>query len=419
MEAHLQSRTLWAERHVEEFLSLPLVSEFVFRSPQTLDGSQREVADFLVTCDAHGILISQKCQEDPTSRSAEKLEGWAGKRARKGVSQLIGALRTGSGRPMWCEHPRRGRVDFPTGLPQIAHGVVLIEVFEPVALRQGDEFPLEFNGIPISYFSLNDFLNLTVQLRTVPEIVEYLDRRRALPFADLRTIGEERSLFTFYLLNEGSFAGCLGIADTKIAAAAQAERFEAALRRKLDSDRYSGLMEHVANELATRLTSYAAGLSPRVLDAFDPSERRQNYINIQRVLANLRLRERAELGRAFDSTTEKLRGKAQGFVYRAMRLDSQPEWVWVFGSSKKIERPELLSRFEPLLRGALAYFEKSRCLLVVDRDSVGYEVGLSQAGFQPTLTDHAIGDKLFGNLRTESRAFSLAPYAGGGRLAFG
>src|SRR2546429_157943 len=52
MAAHLQSRTLWAERQVEEFLSLPLVSEFVFRSPQTVDGSQREVADFLVTCDA-------------------------------------------------------------------------------------------------------------------------------------------------------------------------------------------------------------------------------------------------------------------------------------------------------------------------------------------------------------------------------
>src|SRR2546429_2854659 len=72
MAAHLQSRTLWAERQVEEFLSLPLVSEFVFRSPQTVDGSQREVADFLVTCDAPGILISQKCQEDPTVRTARK-----------------------------------------------------------------------------------------------------------------------------------------------------------------------------------------------------------------------------------------------------------------------------------------------------------------------------------------------------------
>ncbi|HEU5401034.1 MAG TPA: hypothetical protein VFU86_06730 [Terriglobales bacterium] len=408
--SYLRSRTIWAERSVEEFLSLPLVSEFVFRSPQTVDGSQREVADFLVTCGALGILISQKCQDDPSVRTAKKLEAWAYKKTKKAASQLMGALRVGAGRPMWCEHPRRGRVDFSTGLPAIAQGIVLTEVFEPVVLPQEtDGLPLEFGGIPISYFSLNDFLNLTVQLRTLPEIVEYLDRRRALPIADLRTIGEERSLFAFYLLNEGSFAGCLGISDAKVVAAAHAGRFKAALLRKLDSDRYSGLMEHVANELATRLPDYATGLSPRVLDAFDPPERREKYITIQRVLANLRLRERAELGRAFESTAENLRYDAQGFVYRAMRLDSQPDWAYVFGSSRKIERPELLSRFEPLMRGALAYYEKSRCLLVVDRDSIGYEAALSRPGLRPTLTDRAIGDKLFGNLRTVSRAFNFGP----------
>lgn len=406
----MQSRTLWAERQVEEFLSLPLVSEFVFRSPQTVDGSQREVADFLVTCDAPGILISQKCQEDPTVRTARKLQAWACKRAKKAASQLIGALRTGGSRPMWCEHRRRGRVDFYTGLPAVAHGIVLIEVIDRVTLRQeSDELPLVFNGIPISYFSLNDFLNLCVQLRTVPEIVEYLDRRRALPVADLRTIGEERSLFAFYLLNEGSFAGCLGITDAKIAVAAQKNRFEERLRRKLESDRFSGLLEHVANELATRLPHYAAGLPPGLLAAFDPVEQRQNYIRIQSVLANLRLRERAELGRAFEYTAEKLRSESQGFVYRAMRLDSQPEWVYIFGSSKRVDRPELLSRFGPLMQGALAYFGKSRCFLVVDRDGIGYEVALSKPGYQATLTDYEVGAKLYGHLRTESRAFSLVP----------
>ena len=410
MQEHPQSRTLWAERQVEEFLSLPLVSEFVFRSPQAVDGSQREVADFLVVHDAPGILISQKCQEDPT-RTGEKLEAWVCKRAKKAVSQLTGALRTGATRPMWCQHPRRGRVDFPEGLPVIAHGVVLIEALERVALPQeaAEEFPLEFNGIPISYFSLNDFLNLTVQLRTVPEIVEYLEQRRTLPIADLRVIGEERSLFAFYLLNGGSFAGCLGIADAKIAVAAQATALERLVTEKLGRDRYSGLLEHVANELAKRLPSYAAGLSPEVLRAFDQPEQRRNYIEMQRVLADLRLRERAELGRAFENTALKLRNETQGFVYRAMRLDSQPEWVYVFGSSKNVERSVLLSRVAPLMQGALAHFDKSRCLLVIDRDRVGYEVALSRPGYQPSPTDHEAGMQLYGHLRTESRSFSLAP----------
>jgi hypothetical protein len=243
----------------------------------------------------------------------------------------------------------------------------------------------------------------------VPEIVEYLDRRRSLPAADLRTVGGERSLFGFYLLNQGSFVDCLGIADGKITLSAQADRFEDLLLRKLESDRFSGLLEHVANELATRLPDYATGLPPTLLAAFDQSEQRQNYIEMQRVLANLRLRERAELGRAFDSTAAKLRTGAQGFVYRAMRLDSQPDWVYVVSSSKKVPRPELLSRLEPLMRGALAYSEKSRCFLVIDRDGIGYEVALSRPDYQPNLTDHAVGNKLYGNLRTESRAFNLVP----------
>jgi hypothetical protein len=67
-----KQRTDWAERHVEEFLSLPLISEFVFRSPQTLDGTQKEVADLLVAHDGVGLLISQKCQEQPMSRDHDK-----------------------------------------------------------------------------------------------------------------------------------------------------------------------------------------------------------------------------------------------------------------------------------------------------------------------------------------------------------
>jgi len=83
-------RTEWAERHVEEFLSLPFIMEFVFRSPQTLDGTQREVGDFLIAHGNFGILISQKCQEDPSSRdSRKKNRGFVRKRKelRKGEKE--------------------------------------------------------------------------------------------------------------------------------------------------------------------------------------------------------------------------------------------------------------------------------------------------------------------------------------------
>ena len=74
MDTEFESRTGLAERLVEEFLGIPLVAEFVFRSPQKIHGTQREVADFLLLNGETGILISQKCQEDPLSRDAERTE---------------------------------------------------------------------------------------------------------------------------------------------------------------------------------------------------------------------------------------------------------------------------------------------------------------------------------------------------------
>ena len=96
-----------------------------------------------------------------------------------------------------------------------------------------ESLPLDHDGVPITYLSLNDFLNLAVQLRSVPELMDYLAARRSLPPADLRLIGEERTLFSFYLLNDGSFADCAGRSDARMAVSAQQDRLRAALQRNL------------------------------------------------------------------------------------------------------------------------------------------------------------------------------------------
>src|SRR5579872_593848 len=403
------SRTRWAEQSVSDFLSLPLISEFVYLSPQTSDGTQREVADFLITYGEPGLLVSQKCQEDPTTKTPEKERGWANKNAVAAARQLRGALRTGQNRLMWCEHARRGRVEFAEGLPRIAHGLVLVETFRPVQLEGSDEeLPLHYAGIPIHYFSLNDFLNIAMQLRTLPEIVHYLEQRQGLSAADRRVLGDEKALFSFYLLNHASFDGCLGIGDAKIAIAAQADRLRAALREKTTSDRYSGLLEHVAHELATRRPNYEVGLSPEVRHAVDAAEKRQNYLAMQRLLASLRLRERAELGFAFDSTAQNLRESGSGFAIRACHLDSWPDWVFVFAASKKLDRAQVFSWLTPMMRAAMAHYEKKRGFIVLDRDGAEYQVGLFKEEFRPTVSDYAVGEEVFGKLRMEHRPLHFA-----------
>jgi hypothetical protein len=396
-------RTEWAERDVEELLSIPFISEFVFRNVQTTERRKKEqVADFLIDHRGTSILIEQKCQEDPTIRTAQKSELWARKKAKEGWCQIRRAFTRRRDFPVWCDHPRRGRKEFRRGLPPIQHCIVTVEVFQPVDLQpDAVSLPLDHDSVPITYLSVSDFLNLAVQLRSVPELMDYLAARRSLPPADLRLIGEEKTLFSFYLLNDGSFAGCAGRSDARIAVAAQPDRLRAALQKKFESDRYAYLLEHVANELASRNPKFSEGVPPELLAAYDPSDRRRNYLEMQAAIADLRLRERAELGRAFHGTIEQAE-KAQGLKFRAARFDSMPEWVYVLGASKNVDRAELLSRIMVLMGGAMAFYDKLRCLVIVDRDNSGYEVALSLPSVRPTQAHAEAGQRLFGGLRITS-----------------
>ena len=404
-------RTDWAERRVEEFLSLPFFCEFVFRDVRTTERRRKEqVADFLISHRQTGVLVEQKCQEDPTAKTGPKLRQAALKKAKEGWSQVRRAFTRNREFPVWCDHPRRGRVEFSDGLPPIQHGVVAIEVFEPVDLgTSADDLPLNHEGVTITYISLNDFLNLAVLLRSIPELTDYLAARHSLPSADLRRIGDERTLFSFYLLNDGSFAGCAGLSDARLALAAQRDRVEDAFCRKFEADQYAHLMEHVADELARRNPSYAEGIPESLLAAYDPSSQRQNYLEMQAALADLRLRERAELGRAFKSVIERVAQKDQGFTFRAARFDSMSDWVYVVGAARKVDRSELLSRVMVLMGGAMAFYEKPKCLVVVDRDNKGYEVALSRPGARPTPAHVEAGKHLFGNLRITSTPLHFLP----------
>jgi hypothetical protein len=404
-------RTEWAEHHVEDFLSLPFISEFVFRDVRTTERhKQEQVADFLIFHRGTGLLVEQKCQEDPNARTPQKTELWAQKKAKEGWAQIRRAFTRRRDFPIWCDHPRRGRVEFRDGLPPIRHAIVAVEAFHPIDLQvDSASLPLEHDGVPVTYLSVRDFLNLAVQLRSVPELMNYLTARRLLPDADLRLIGDEEALFGFYLLNDGSFAGCTGRSDARITVAARQDRLQAALQRKYEADQYAYLLEHVADELASRNPEFSEGVPPDFVAAYDPPDRRQNYLEMQAALADLRLRERAELGHALHGTVERVAGKGQGFTFRAARFDSMPDWVYVLGASKNLDRAELLSRTMLLLGGAMAFYDKPKGLVIVDRDSSGYEVALSLPGVRPTQAHVEAGQRLFGDLRITSTALHFLP----------
>lgn len=414
MEAETNSRlqrTEWAELHVEDLLSAPLLSEFVFRSPRTLDGAtEHEVSDFLIQHKGQAILVSQKCQEDPLKRTADKVDLWARKNAKAAWSQLRRTLNRPRDRAIWCDHIRRGRVQLPDGLPPVLHCIVIVEVLQKVDLSpDADRLPLTYRQVPVTYFGVNDFLNLVVELRTVPEVLNYVDARRALPIAEQRIIGAERDFFQFYLLNAESFSGCVRLSDARITVASQNERLRIALKAKAESDLYSGLLEHVADQLATRDPALERSLPAELLNRFDPPHQRSTYLKMQAVLADLRLRERAVLGESFHNASVRIAAKERGVTFMAATLDSQPDWVYVLGAVKNFERAELVRLIEPVMRGALAHYNKRRCLLIFDRDGQGYEVAIPRAEFKPSLADYEFGERAFGPLRITDKRLELVP----------
>jgi hypothetical protein len=392
------TRTKWAEHQVEEVLSLPLISEFVFRSPKHNDPTEKEVIDHLIVHKGDGILISQKAQEDPTSRSVEKNELWVLKNIQDAVKPIRGSIKNPDDRPKWCDHPRRGKVTFST-LPRIIHGVVLVETWHPVDLRQiADKLPLEYLGVPLTYMSISDFLNIVWQLRTVPEILEYLNARRELPIACLRMVGDELPFYELYIMNGGSLKGCLGHADARRAAYTHDDLLQEALDRSEEYKFYSSQIEHVADALHQRDPNYADGLPPEALALFDKEGERKNYLILQEILTDMRLTERAMIGRQFHEVAEPMRGETNGLRMAAIHAEGR-DWVFVFISCRGVEKSLQYRYAKEVTGGALAHYQKKNCFIVIDRDGQHYDLGRSHPDYEPDAADIAAGEKHFGHLR--------------------
>ena len=393
-------RTIEAEHFFEEFTGVPLTAECVFYSPKYLDKSgQEEVCDFLIVLRGEGILVSMKSQEDPTTRIGHKLERWIIKNARKALGQAQGALRTISREPIWCQHSRRGRVDFLPGSIFVKQVIVLTEINGQV-VRLPDEFPTAINDIPVTYLSVNDFLNLVNELRAFPDIVNYLQARRILTDESLRIVGDERPFYQYYILNEKSFAGCCGYEDARIVSAARESDLRAFLTFKPLTDKFTSLIEYVSDALATRLGSYFEGLEPSIIARFDDPDKRKNYLLMQEELCDLRLSERQALGMQFSNLIDKVRDsdRAENMAYGACYTDSKPDFVYVLISAKGVNRAVLLKRSTILLRAALTAYNKKRGMAIADRDGEGFEIEMISE-FSASPIDKKLGEEYFARLR--------------------
>lgn len=194
---------------------------------------------------------------------------------RRTRAQAQGALKTLARQAFWCQHPRRGRVDFSPGSITITHVLVLTELIGDV-VELPDDFTLSIGSTPVVYLSVNDFFNLISELRTIPDITHYLEEHLKLPDRTRRLVGGENPLYQYYVFNDDSFTNCCGYEDARIVSAARRADFKEYVQLKPLRDRYAGLVECVSDRLAERLQNYTQGLDLGDLTGFDdPANRRQ------------------------------------------------------------------------------------------------------------------------------------------------
>ena len=392
-------RTDLAEIFLEKFSSFPLTWENVFRGTEYLDKTKKEVVDLLLVLRNEGIFISLKCQKDPEKRRGVKLTKWTNKNAKVALKQLKGGIRTSQNKGYWCEHPRRGRVNFKPNEIQVTHGIVLVETLEVVRLE--DDCAIEIGGIPVSYFSVNDFLNILKELRTIKDIQRYLDSRKSLPEEVLTTLGSEKTIYQFYILNKGVFPKSISLSQIVREVESNSKQIDKLIRLKSLMDQNSYIIENISDALSKRLEGYEKGLDKKISMGYDSPLNRENYLLMQNELCDLVLDERRKLGNEFFGIMEKVKAdnNKESMIFKAIWSDSKPYFQYVLAASKGVERKELIKRSEVLIKAALAEYNKKRGMIITyNQDIDNFEVVLVNK-YEKNDSEVEIGKQIFGQLK--------------------
>jgi len=404
-----------AEEFIARFASVPLVTECVFLRPRYLRGRvEREVADLLVVHRGKALIISLKHQAEPGSRSHAKADRWVAQHAAEAAAQAKGAIMTLRHRRFWCGHNRRGRVDFDAGELEPVQALVAVE-HSGGAVTLADNAPLLHQRVPLSYFSVKDLLNLIFELRSFPEFQVYLDARASLPDETRRVLGGERLLYEQYLWNEGGFAGWRGFEKMAQASALRITELDRIVAEKHRSDRMSRFVEEVADLLSSRLPNYSENLPPEVAARFDPADARKNYLVLQEDLCDLTLLERRALGQLREDLVTKIAEDAtsSALLYRVY-IDHRRNRLYVVAVSRGYDRKGVIEAANYILLGGLAFYQKDRGTIIVERLGENFEVMLI-GGFAQHAEYRALGERLFAHVPVSKFVGSLA--AGPQRVA--
>lgn len=356
------AHSLLTEKMVAKFLSAPFMRENIFHSAKYIDNDiEKEVCDVLLVHRHESIVLSIKAQDK--NRDELKTKSWLKKQTPKAISQIIGACRTFRDKNYWCDHDLLGRRSFHPGQIIPKHGIVVLDSNIECAVElEVDLFNQQNRTLPVTLINVKDLLYITEYLRTWRDFKAYLDARAsALRNADLRTIGAEQALFSFYTASKDSFSGCHGIDDAKIVTAAGIPLCEGIAHRRREMIQ-SLILENFIEVLAS------SGDIDLPVDCEDlRSKVCGNEAEKSALLddfCDLTIQERAQLGEQIGFLSEAVYREKESY-YGSVRFNRRSDRVYVILIAWNEDPGELSLKAMDITVAACVYFGKSSGIAIV------------------------------------------------------
>ncbi|MDP2919767.1 MAG: hypothetical protein Q8O43_06095 [Dehalococcoidia bacterium] len=321
------------EELTDQFCERSFLQDFLFLRPKRVSVN-RELTDLMAILDDKCLCIQIKARGNDSPPSGLRLISWATKQFIKAGRQAEGAIRKVKTSEISAVHPWRGSVVFHLGDLVPVCGIVLVEYMGPPFALTLEVKPENSGGIPIHYFSLNDFLNLVDLLGTLPDIIEYLQQRAEISHDVKSIIGNERDLYATYLL-DGHLRSDLSYKEIKNRWAHLIdveESFERKRKHNIFVDFYNGLISELRHQDPDKLSYQPPELANHVMPLSD----RTSYLEIATRLNKLPYTYRREIGKHLFQTTKAVKsdGKTRMFTYRGL---GQP-WVLTFLVTPNMDR---------------------------------------------------------------------------------
>jgi hypothetical protein len=332
------------EELTDQFYKRSFLQDFLFLRPKRVS-INRELADLLAILDDKCLCIQIKARGNDSPPSGQRLINWATKQFAIAGRQAAGAIRKVMTSEVSATHLWRGNVIFHAGDLVPVCGIALVEYLGPpfaLTLEVKHQSP---KGIPVHYFSLNDFSNLVDLLGTLPDIIEYLRQRASISHDVKSMIGNERDLYATYLL-DGHLRSGLSYKELENRWAHLIdveESFDRKRKHNIFVDFYNGLIDELRHQDPDKL-SYQP---PELTKYVKPISDRTSYLEIATRLNKLPYTYRREIGKHLFQTTKAVKsdGKTRMFTYRGL---GQP-WVLTFLVTPNMDRTSRIRQLNLLV----------------------------------------------------------------------